>query len=117
MRWARKSDRTLATIYGAALTASATAEAAADVTLRVAAEDIDDPRRQAAAAVRLAMEGEPHAAFTPLPPAEREALALVRVAGLSVREAAEVTGWSVEEVKALLGSALRLLAAPAAAAA
>ena len=114
MRWARRSTRNLAAIYGAAVAATATEQAAVDVTVRVATLSAGDPRRQAAEAVRLAMEGEPHASFAPLPAGEREVLALARVAGLNVGEIADVTGTSAEDVKALLGSALRRLAQPVA---
>ena len=106
----------MATVYGAALAATSNEAAAADVTVRVAAQ-VDGLERPAAAAVRLAMEGEPHPAFAVLPPAEREALALARVAGLGVTEIAEVCGVPAAEVKARLSSALQLLrGAPAIAA-
>ena len=111
MRWARRSDRTLAAIYGAAVSACADEAAAADVTIRVGAAGVDDARRQTAEAVRLAMEGEPHPAFAPLPLGEREALALARVAGLDVAEIAALTGRTADEVKAQLSMALRRLAA------
>src|SRR3712207_5837592 len=112
MRWARRAERQVASIYGAALAASADEQAAADVTLRVTQEHGASPRA-ATEAVRLAMEGEPHPAFARLPPAERTALALARLARMDVAQIAELTGSTPDDVKALLGSALRRLARPA----
>ena len=102
-------------IYGAARRASADEAAARDLTERVVREARPGtPRRLLVAeAVRLAVGGAtPAAPFHRLPAPEREALALVRLAGMGVEEVAALTGEDPATVKRRLTAGLRALATP-----
>jgi DNA-directed RNA polymerase specialized sigma24 family protein len=105
----------VARVYGAALAAAASEETAADVTGHVlagaAAEPGSDERALVALAVRLAVRGAPHPQFAAMEPDDREAVALVRLAGCSDGEAARVLGVDVREVRLRLLRGLRSLAA------
>ncbi len=102
-------------VYGAALAAAASEETAADVTGHVlagaAAEPGSDERALVALAVRLAVRGAPHPQFAAMEPDDREAVALVRLAGCSDGEAARVLGVEVGEVRRRLLRGLRAIAA------
>jgi DNA-directed RNA polymerase specialized sigma24 family protein len=102
-------------IYGAACHASADEAAAGRLTERVVREARPGTPRRAlvAEAVRLAAGGAAQAApFDRLPPREREALALVRLAGLGIDEVAALTGEDAATVKRRLSAGLRTLASP-----
>jgi hypothetical protein len=102
-------------IYGAACHASADEAAAGRLTERVVREARPGTPRRAlvAEAVRLAVGGAaPAAPFDRLPPREREALALVRLAGLGIDEVAALTGEDAATVKRRLSAGLRTLATP-----
>ena len=102
-------------IYGAARQAVADAAAADDLTLRVVRDARPGtPRRSLVAeAVRLGVGGvTPAAPFDRVPPREREALALVRLAGLDVEEVAALTGEDATTVKRRLTAGLQMLASP-----
>jgi DNA-directed RNA polymerase specialized sigma24 family protein len=105
----------LARVYGAALAAAASEETAADVTGHVlagaAVEPGSDERALVALAVRLAVRGAPHPQFAAMEPDDREAVALVRLAGCSDGEAARVLGVDVREVRRRLLRGLRAVAA------
>jgi DNA-directed RNA polymerase specialized sigma24 family protein len=105
----------VARVYGAALAAAASEETAADVTGHVlagaAAEPGSDERALVALAVRLAVRGAPHPQFAAMEPDDREAVALVRLAGCSDGEAARVLGVDVREVRRRLLRGLRAVAA------
>jgi hypothetical protein len=62
-------------------------------------------------AVRMAVRDAPAPPFDRLPADEREALALVRLAGLDVNEVAELTGTTPAMVKARLTAALTVIRA------
>jgi hypothetical protein len=100
-------------IYGAACQASADEATARDVTERVVRDaPLGTPRRTLVAeAVRLAVGGgTPAAPFDRLPPGERQALALVRLAGMSIGEVADLTGDDAGTVKRRLTAGLQTLA-------
>jgi DNA-directed RNA polymerase specialized sigma24 family protein len=102
-------------IYGAACHAAADETAARHVTERVVREARPGTPRRAlvAEAVRLAVGGvRPAAPFDRLPPREREAVALVRLAGMRVDEVAALTGEDAASVKRRLTAGLRTLATP-----
>jgi DNA-directed RNA polymerase specialized sigma24 family protein len=105
----------LARVYGAALAAAGSATVAADVTGHVlagaATEPGSDERALVARAVRLAVRSDPHPRFAAMEPADREAVALVRLAGCSDGEAARVLGVDVVEVRRRLLRGLRAIAA------
>jgi DNA-directed RNA polymerase specialized sigma24 family protein len=105
----------VARVYGAALAAAASEATAADVTGHVfagaAAEPGSDERALVALAVRLAVRGAPHPQFAAMEPDDREAVALVRLAGCSDGEAARVLGVDVREVRRRLLRGLRAVAA------
>jgi DNA-directed RNA polymerase specialized sigma24 family protein len=105
----------VARVYGAALAAAASEETAADVTGHVlagaAAEPGSDEHALVALAVRLAVRGAPHPRFAAMEPDDREAVALVRLAGCSDGEAARVLGIDVREVRRRLLRGLRAVAA------
>jgi DNA-directed RNA polymerase specialized sigma24 family protein len=104
-------DDELARIYGAALAAGASTRVASDVTERVVLAGCGDGA--VAEAVRLAVREAPAERFAALPAAEREALALVRLAGLKVDEVARLTATTPAVVKARLTGALVLIRAAA----
>ena len=108
------ADR-VARIYGAALAAAASEKTAADVTGHVlagaAAEPGSDERALVALAVRLAVRGAPHPQFAAMEPDDREAVALVRLAGCTDGEAARVLGVDEHEVRRRLVRGLRAIAA------
>ena len=102
-------------IYGAARQAAADEDAAGAVTERVVRDAAPGAPRRAlvAEAVRLGVGGAtPAAPFDRLPPRDREALALVRLAGMSVEEVAALTGEDAATVKRRLTAGLRTLATP-----
>jgi DNA-directed RNA polymerase specialized sigma24 family protein len=101
-------------IYGAARHAAADEAAARRVTERVVRDARPGtPRRGLVAeAVRLAVGVMPAGPFDRLPPSEREALALVRLAGLDVDEVAVLLAETPETVKRRLTAGLRILATP-----
>jgi hypothetical protein len=102
-------------IYGAACHATGDEAAARDVTERVVGDARPGTPRRAlvAEAVRLGVGGAmPAAPFDRLPPREREALALVRLAGLGVDEVAALTGEDAATVKRRLTAGLQALATP-----
>lgn len=106
-------------VYGAARHAAAGEAAARHVTERVVRDGRPGtPRRGLVAeAVRLAVGVMPAAPFDRLPPSEREALALVRLAGMDIDEVAVLLAETPATVKRRLTAGLRMLAtAPAAAA-
>jgi hypothetical protein len=99
-------------IYGAALAAAGSVAAAQDVTERVLVGAPPEASRRdlVIEAVRLAVRTVPAPVFAGLRPADREALALVRLAALTVDEVADVTGDEPAVVKRRLASALRSVA-------
>ena len=102
-------------IYGAACRASADEAAAGDLTERVVREARPGTPRRAlvAEAVRLGVgSATPAAPFDRLRAPERQALALVRLAGLSVEEVAALTGEDPATVKRRLSAGLRTLTSP-----
>ena len=102
-------------IYGAARHAVADQAAADELTVRVVRDARPGTSRRAlvAEAVRLGVSGgTPAAPFDRVPPKEREALALVRLAGMSVDEVATLTGEDAATVKRRLTVGLQMLAAP-----
>jgi Sigma-70, region 4 len=102
-------------IYGAACSAAADEAAARAVTERVVRDARPGTPRRALVAetVRLAVGGvTPAAPFDRLPPGDREALALVRLAGMSIDEVATLTGEDQATVKRRLTAGLRTLATP-----
>jgi DNA-directed RNA polymerase specialized sigma24 family protein len=105
----------LARVYGAALAAAKTPTMAADVTGHVLAGAVagpgSDEHALVARAVRLAVRSDPHPRFAAMEPDDREAVALVRLAGCSDGEAARVLGIDVGEVRRRLLRGLRAIAA------
>jgi DNA-directed RNA polymerase specialized sigma24 family protein len=102
-------------IYGAACHAAADEAAARHVTERVVRDARPGASRHGlvAEAVRLAVgSATPAAPFDRLPPREREALALVRLAGMGVEEVAALTGEAPATVKRRLTAGLQALATP-----
>lgn len=102
-------------IYGAACHAAADEAAARHVTERVVRDARPGTPRRAlvAEAVRLAVGNvTPAAPFDRLPAPEREALALVRLAGMGIEEVATLTGEAPATVKRRLTAGLRTLATP-----
>jgi hypothetical protein len=101
----------LARVYGAALAVAGTPGMAADVAGRVLARAVVEPdaeeRTLVARAVRLAVRGAPHPSFAAMDPDDREAVALIRVAGCTDGEAAGVLGIEVAEVRRRLLRGLR----------
>ena len=104
----------VARVYGAALAAASSQELAADVTGHVlagaAAEPGSEEHALVARAVRLAVRGAPHPQFAAMEPDDREAVALVRLAGCSDGEVASVLGVDVAEVRRRLLRGLRAAA-------
>src|SRR3954469_6259434 len=71
------------------------------------------PRGRVAEAVRLAPGGAtPAAPFDRLPPRERQALALVRLAGMTIDEVAALTGEDPATIKRRRTAGLQTLATP-----
>jgi hypothetical protein len=102
-------------LYGAACHATADEAAARQVTERVVRDARPGTPRRAlvAEAVRLGVGSvTPAAPFDRLPPRERQALALVRLAGMGVEEVAALTGEDPATVKRRLTAGLRMLATP-----
>jgi hypothetical protein len=93
----------LARVYGAALAVAGSPGMAADVAGHVLARAVAEPGASehtlVARAVRLAVRGAPHPSFAAMDPDDREAVALVRVAGCTDGEAAGVLGIDVSEVR------------------
>ena len=108
----RVTDDLLRWVYGAALAAATSEAVARNVTEDVLLNASPDASRAGLVteAVRLAMRQAPVAPFDALPAADREALALVRLAGLTVAEVAAATGEEPDVVKRRLGAALRTVA-------
>ena len=96
-------------VYGAALAAAGTEAVARDVTENVLLQSPPGSSRKdlITEAVRLAVRRTTVAPFDRLPAGDREALALVRLAGLNVVEVAAATGEEQDVVKRRLGAALR----------
>ena len=115
MRWTRRpaaacDDATLAAVYAGALAACGDEETAADIALKGWSAPRASARcRPVAEAVRPAVLDSPGPGFALLEPADREALALARLAGLDVAEIAAETRSTVAEVKARLNAGLRQL--------
>ena len=91
-------------VYGAAVKAAATHEAAARATaagIREALGLTREPSRQLqmACAVRAALAEAPCLALATLPPPQREALGLARIVGMNVNEIAELLEAHPREVK------------------
>jgi DNA-directed RNA polymerase specialized sigma24 family protein len=102
-------------IYGAACHAAADEVTARHVTERVVRDARPGTPRRAlvAEAVRLAVGSvTPAEPFDRLPPRERQALALVRLAGMGIEEVAAVTGEDPATVKRRLTAGLQTLATP-----
>jgi DNA-directed RNA polymerase specialized sigma24 family protein len=101
-------------VYGAARAATADEDVALDVTERVLRAAAPDSARRTlvAEAVRQAIRIEPAAPFAGLDRGDAEALALVRLAGLSAAEVADATGEDRATVSRRLTAALRTLARP-----
>ena len=102
-------------IYGAACHATADEATARDLTERVVREARPGAPRRAllAEAVRLGVGSpKPAAPFDRLAPRDRQALALVRLAGMGVEEVAVLTGEDPATVKRRLTDGLRTLATP-----
>jgi hypothetical protein len=100
-------------IYGAACHATADDAAARHVTERVVRDARPGTPRRAlvAEAVRLGVGGTtPALPFDRVPPRERQALALVRLAGMGIDEVAALTGEDTATVKRRLTAGLRALA-------
>jgi hypothetical protein len=99
-------------VYGAALAAARSEAAAKDVTESVLVEAEPDASRSdlAIEAVRLAVRRSPAQPFDGMDAADAEALALVRIAGMTVVEVAAATGEEPDVVKRRLGAALRVVA-------
>lgn len=102
-------------IYGAACHAAADEAAARHLTECVVRDARPGTPRRAliAEVVRLAVgSATPAAPFDRLPPRERQALALVRLAGMGIEEVAALTGEDPATVKRSLTAGLRALATP-----
>jgi hypothetical protein len=102
-------------IYGAACHATADEAAARHVTERVVRDAPPGTPRRAlvAEAVRLGVGSvTPAAPFDRVPPRERQALALVRLAGMGIDEVAALTGEDIATVKRRLTGGLHALASP-----
>jgi hypothetical protein len=99
-------------IYGAALAAAGSEAVACDVTEDVLLDAPPEASRKdlVTEAVRLAVRRTEIAPFDGLPAGDREALALVRLAGLTVTEVSAATGEEPDVVKRRLGTALRSIA-------
>jgi DNA-directed RNA polymerase specialized sigma24 family protein len=102
-------------IYGAALAASASDAAADHVTEQVVRSAPGCATRGSLVieAVRQAVLRDPASPFDLLGTGDREALALVRLAGLDVGEVAELLGEDAATVKRRLNKALQTLSKPA----
>jgi DNA-directed RNA polymerase specialized sigma24 family protein len=99
-------------VYGAALAASRDEATAADTTervLRVAAGEpaTIDADRLVERAIRLSVRVDPVECFACVAPDDREAVALARLAGYTVREVAAVLGKGTDEIKAMMLRGLR----------
>ena len=94
-------------IYGAALAASATEDAAVQATARALGEGPAPRAELIARAIRAALRTAPAPPFDVLEPAAAEALALVRLAGMDVDTVAATVGVPPGEVKLRLAAALR----------
>jgi hypothetical protein len=108
-------DSDLPWIYGAAVKASATHEAAcraAAAGIRAARERTAEPDRKLlmACTVRAALADSPCLPFAALPPLQREAVGLARIAELDVDEIAALVGCHRREAKRRMLEGLRLVA-------
>ena len=105
-------DERLSWVYGAALRA-ADGEGAAEDATRSAFEWAVEREPLAllvARAVRVALDRSPAHPLSLLPFPEREAIGLARIAGLSVREVAELVGCEVAEAKRRMRRGMQRLA-------
>jgi DNA-directed RNA polymerase specialized sigma24 family protein len=102
-------------VYGAALAAARSSSAAERITEHVVLSCSADASRarRIGEAVRLAVGTAPAPPYDRLAPGAREALALVRLAGLRVDEVAALLGEDERTVKRRLAEALRTLASGA----
>jgi DNA-directed RNA polymerase specialized sigma24 family protein len=99
-------------VYGAALAASATRDAAVEATASALAGGGPTTRSELVGrAIRTAIATAPAAPFDRLEPEAAEALALVRLGGLKVDEVARLIGSGAAEVKLRLAAGLRDLSA------
>jgi DNA-directed RNA polymerase specialized sigma24 family protein len=97
----RPDEATIARVLGAARAAAdgeAAAEHAVVRAFAAAGRGPHDPERIAATAVRLALRDAPAAAFAAMAPPDAEAVALVRLVGLSAADTAAVLGVAAGEV-------------------
>ena len=105
-------------VYGAALAASRDERAAAGVTERVleraAAEDVIVRERLVERAILTAVRRAPAPCFEVMRQPDRDAVALVRLAGYSAEQVATSLGMAVEEVKSGMLRALSAAAIQAA---
>jgi DNA-directed RNA polymerase specialized sigma24 family protein len=102
-------EATIARVLGVARAAADEDKAAEDAVLRVfaaAGPGPHEPARLAAAAVRLALRAAPAAPFAAMAPPDAEAVALVRLAGLSAAEAGALIGVAPGELRRRLGRGL-----------
>src|SRR3954471_22793805 len=111
-------DADLPWVYGAAIRAASGEETAARATVaaigahRAGSANGAGRRELMVAAVRSALADSPSEPLARLPADEREAIGLVRILGLDVNEVAALLEREALEVKALMCSGLRRLAAP-----
>jgi DNA-directed RNA polymerase specialized sigma24 family protein len=98
-------------VYTAALAASGNQAVAEQIAERVMlADGGGDATSLVERAVLLAVRSRPHEAFAQMEPADREVVALARLAGATPRRAATVLGIGADEVRARMTSGLRALA-------
>jgi DNA-directed RNA polymerase specialized sigma24 family protein len=98
-------------VYGAALCAAAHQEAAEEATRSAFIHAAPDEPLGAlmARAVRQALAVSPAEPLSQLPPSEREAIGLARIARLSVGEIAELVGCDAVDVKRRMRSGMARL--------
>jgi hypothetical protein len=105
-------DERLSWVYGAALRATDSEQAAEDAT-RSAFEwavECEPLGRLMARAVRVALDRSPAHPLALLPFPEREAIGLARIIGLNAGEIAELVGCDVAEVKRRMRRGMQRLA-------
>ena len=98
-------------VYGAALAASASTDAATDATASALAGGPAPRSELVGRAIRAAVAADPAPPFDMLEPEAAEALALVRLGGLDVDQVGRLVGADTSEVKLRLAAALRDLRA------